>query len=55
MKVIRTIYPESEPILVIRNQTYGPNTDTPMFDEEMETWPEVIEAVREGKITIVEA
>lgn len=52
MKFIRTIH-ESE-ALVIRDQTYAPNTDTPMFDEEMETWPEVIEAVRDGKIKIVE-
>jgi len=26
-----------------------------MVEEEMETWPEVIEAIREGKIEIVEA
>jgi len=55
VKVIRTIYPESEPLLVIRNQTYSPNTDTPMLDEKMENWPEVIEAIQERKIKIVEA
>lgn len=55
MKYIRTTYPESDPILVIRTRTFGRNTDTPMVEEEMETWPEVIEAIREGKIEIVEA
>jgi hypothetical protein len=54
MKVIRTINTESEPFLVIRDQTYGPNTGTPMLDEEMEKWPEVIEAIQEGRIKIVE-
>ena len=55
MKVIRTIYPKAEPLLVIRNQTYSPDTDTPILNEEMETWPEVIAAIREKKIEIVEA
>ncbi len=55
MKVIRTIYPQSEPDLVIRKQTYPPDTDTPFINDEMETWPEVIAAIQDGKIEIIEA
>ena len=55
MKYIRSIYPDSDPILVIRDRTFGPNTDTPILEAEMETWPEVLEAIEKKKIKIVEA